>query len=61
MARIDYKQEMKWVQQDIYKAGKMLVSANMRLEGTKYSSDMKKVMEGLSSLNSRLIEELKKL
>ncbi len=61
MTRIDYKQEMKWAQQDIYKASKMLVSANMRLEGTKYSSDMKKVMEELSSLNSRLIEELKNL
>lgn len=61
MARIDCKQEMKWAQQDIHKASKMLVSANMRLEGTKYGSDMKKVKEGLSSLNSRLIEELENL
>lgn len=52
--------QIKYAQQEIYKAGKELISANMRLEGTEYESDMKKVMDGLSKLNNRLIAALRK-
>ncbi len=59
MAKIDYKQELKWALQEIHEAGKKLGLAKMRLEGTKYDGDISKVTDGLSTLNSRLINELK--
>lgn len=53
------KEQIKFAQQEIRKAGNVLVSANMRLEGSKYDSDMRKVMDALSKLNKRLINDLK--
>ena len=54
------KVQIKYAQQEIQKAGKELVSANMRLEGSKYESDMRKVMDAISALNKRLINDLNK-
>lgn len=53
------REQIKFAQQEIRRAGKELVSANMRLEGSQYESDMRKVMDGLSKLNKRLINDLK--
>ena len=53
------REQIKYAQQEIKKAGRELVSANMRLEGTKYENDMRKVMDALSELNKRLINDLK--
>ena len=53
------KEQIKFAQQEIRKAGKELISANMRLEGTKYEKDMRRVMDALSALNTRLINDLK--
>ena len=55
MARIDYNQECKWAQQEIYKASKLLSSAKMRLEGTQYASSINKIWDELSVLNKKLI------
>ncbi len=53
------KEQIKYAQQEIKKAGRELVSANMRLDGTKYESDMRKVMDALSALNTRLVNDLR--
>ena len=53
------KEQIKWAQKEIYKAGKELVSANLRLEGSQYEKDMRKVMDALSALNTRLVNDLK--
>lgn len=54
------REQIKYAQQEIRKAGKELVSANMRLEGTPYENDMRKVMDALSALNNRLVNDLNK-
>lgn len=54
------REQIKFAQQEIRKAGNVLVSANMRLEGSKYESDMRKVMDALSALNKKLVNDLKK-
>ena len=53
------KEQIKIAQKEIQKAGRELVSANMRLEGSKYENDMRKVMDALSALNKRLIEDIR--
>lgn len=52
-------EQIKYAQKEIQKAGRELVSANMRLEGSKYESDMRRVMNALSALNKRLIEDIR--
>ena len=54
------REQINYAQQEILKAGKELVSANMRLEGSQYESDMRKVMDAISALNTRLVNDLKK-
>lgn len=54
------KEQIKYAQKEIQKAGRELVSANIRLEGSKYESDMRKVMDALSKLNVRLVNDLRK-
>ena len=53
-------EQIKFAQKEIQKAGRELVSANMRLEGTQYERDMRKVLDALSALNTRLINDLRK-
>lgn len=53
------KEQIKYAQQEIQKAGRELMSANMRLEGSKYESDMRKVIDALSALNTRLINDIR--
>lgn len=54
------KEQIRYAQREIQKAGRELVSANLRLEGSKYESDMRKVMDALSKLNNQLINDLRK-
>ena len=54
------EEQIKYAQQEIQKAGRELMSANMRLEGSKYESDMRNVMDALSALNKKLVNDLKK-
>ena len=53
------KEQIRYAQKEIQKGGRELVSANMRLEGSKYESDMRKVMDALSKLNARLVNDLR--
>lgn len=53
------KEQIKYAQQEIQKAGRELVSANMRLEGSKYENDMRTVMDAISALNTRLVNDLR--
>lgn len=60
MQKIENKQELKWAQEGVYEAYRIMDSVNLRLEGTKCYNDAKKVEELLLLLNSRLIQELRK-
>lgn len=53
-------EQIKFAQKEIQKAGRELVSANMRLEGSQYESDMRRVLDALSKLNTRLVNDLRK-
>ena len=53
------REQVRFAQKEIHKAGRELVSANLRLQGSQYESDMRKVMDALSKLNNRLINDLK--
>ena len=52
----DRLRELRLAQKDIYNAGNDLVSAGLRLQGTKYEKSYK----ALNALNRRLISEINK-
>lgn len=54
------REQIKYAQKEIQKAGRELMSANMRLEGSQYESDIRKVMDALSALNTKLVNDLRK-
>ena len=54
------REQIKFAQKEIQKAGHELVSANLRLEGSVYENEMRKVLEALSALNKKLINDLRK-
>lgn len=60
MQKIENKQELKWAQEGVYEACRIMNSVNLRLEGKKYYNDAKKVEELLLLLNTQLIQELRK-
>lgn len=53
-------QQVKFAQKEIYKAGRELGSARIRLEGTPYEKDMNKLYECLTKLNTRLVNDINK-
>ncbi len=53
-------QQVKFAQQEIFKAGKELGSAKIRLEGTAYEKDMNAIMERLTKLNNRIVKDINK-
>lgn len=53
------REQIKFALKELQNAWLELASANMRLEGSKYESDMRKVMDAHSKLNKRLINDLK--
>lgn len=53
-------QQVKFAQQEIFKAGKELGSAKIRLEGTAYEKDTNAIMERLTKLNSRIVKDINK-
>lgn len=54
------KEQIKYAQKEILKAGRELSFANMRLEGSEYESESRKVLEALRALNTRLVNDLRK-
>ena len=51
--------EIRLAQQAIFKAGKSISEAGLRLRGTRYEKDYDKVFDALSALNTKLIKEIR--
>ena len=56
----DRLRELRLAQKDIYNAGDDLVSAGLRLQGTKYEQSYNRLYKALNALNRRLISEINK-
>ena len=56
----DRMRELRLAQKDIYNAGNDLVSAGLRLQGTKYEKSYERIYKSLNALNRRLINEINK-
>ena len=56
----DRLRELRLAQKDIYNAGNDLVSAGLRLQGTKYEKSYEWIYKSLNALNRRLISEINK-
>ena len=56
----DRLRELRLAQKDIYNAGNDLVSAGLRLQGTKYEKSYERLYMALNALNRRLISEINK-
>ena len=56
----DRLRELRLAQKDIYNAGNHLVSAGLRLQGTKYEQSYNRLYKSLNALNRRLISEINK-
>lgn len=54
------EQQLRFAQREIFKAGDLIGSAGMRLRGTEYEQDYKKVWNALNALNDRLIRDIRK-
>ena len=56
----DRLRELRLAQKDIYNAGNDLVSAGLRLQGTKYEKSYERIHKSLNALNRKLIEDINK-
>ena len=56
----DRLRELRLAQRDIYNAGNDLVSAGLRLQGTKHEKSYERLYKALNALNRRLISEINK-
>lgn len=57
---IDWKREYELAQKSLYNGAKLIGEAGMRLQGSKFENDYKRIWEAISNLNSSLIAEVKK-
>ncbi len=57
---IDWKREYELAQKSLYNGAKLIGEAGMRLQGSRYENDYKRIWEAISNLNSSLISEVKK-
>ena len=56
----DRLRELRLAQKDIYNAGNDLVSAGLRLQGTKYEKSYERIHKSLNALNRKLIADINK-
>ena len=56
----DRLREFRLAQKDIYNAGNDLVSAGLRLQGTKYEKSYERLYKALNALNRKLIADINK-
>ena len=56
----DRLRELRLAQKDIYNAGNDLVSAGLRLQGTKYEKSYERIHKSLNTLNRKLIADINK-
>ena len=54
----DRMRELRLAQKDIYNAGNDLVSAGLRLQGTKYEKSYERIHKSLNALNRKLIADI---
>lgn len=57
---IDWKREYELAQKSLYNGAKLIGEAGMRLQGSKFENDYKRIWEAISNLNSSLIAEVKR-
>ena len=53
-------QELRWAQKDVFDAANHLVSAGLRLQGTKYEKTYERIYKSLNALNRKLIADINK-
>ncbi len=57
---IDWKREYELAQKSLYNGAKLIGEAGMRLQGSRFENDYKRIWEAISNLNSSLIAEVKR-
>lgn len=57
---IDWKREYELAQKSLYNGAKLIGEAGMRLQGSRFENDYKRIWEAISNLNSSLISEVKR-
>ena len=57
---IDWKREYELAQKSLYNGAKLIGEAGMRLQGSRFENDYKRIWESISNLNSSLITEVKR-
>ena len=57
---IDWKREYELAQKSLYNGAKLIGEAGMRLQGSRFENDYKRIWEAISKLNSSLIAEVKR-
>ena len=57
---IDWKREYELAQKSLYNGAKLIGEAGMRLQGSRFDNDYKRIWEAISNLNSSLIAEVKR-
>ena len=53
-------QELRWAQKDVFDAANHLVSAGLRLQGTKYGKSYERIYKSLNAFNRKLIADINK-
>ena len=53
-------QELRWAQKDVFDAANNLVSAGLRLQGTKYEKTYERIYKSINALNRKLIADINK-
>ena len=53
-------QELRWAQKDVFDSANHLVSAGLRLQGTKYEKSYERIYKSLNALNRKLIADINK-
>ena len=56
---VDYDREIRFAQKELYKISSNLSSIGMRLEGTPYNAQYKRIYQEIVSLNNALIKHIK--
>ena len=51
-------QELRWAQKDVFDAANHLVSAGLRLQGTKHEKSYERIYKSLNALNRKLIADI---
>ena len=57
---IDWTREYELAQKSLYNGAKLIGEAGMRLQGSRFENDYKRIWEAISNLNSSLIAEVKR-